>query len=306
MAYWKSCAGSRILLVNAALLAGMYVSRKGGQKRRLDPMPVLLIFSFGVFALVSGRNWGYTGRMFVAVLPIFILSLAERFANMRQPRVLRGLVLCLCGTFLFNFAVLRENIDTAILGAAMRGVLPTALSATSDTARKRVWHQSPGDWRGITPQNFAMTGASVDRLREYLGQPTLKFMTPDVGGAALCCERLEILDLGLLTNPTLTRRGYARLADYLSEERPEVIETHGVWSRDSGIYSVSEFATHYRPTVYNDTLFWLRHDVLQRLVDRGVAADSVRPERLRDIRYLGDSRDVSYLMQFPAVTVLGR
>jgi hypothetical protein len=117
---------------------------------------------------------------------------------------------------------------------------------------------------------------------------------------------LEILDLGLLTNPTLTRRGYATLADYLSEERPEVIETHGVWSRDSGIYSVSEFATHYRPTVYNETLFWLRHDVLQRLVDRGVAADSVRPERLRDIRYLGDSRDVSYLMRFPAVTVLGR
>ncbi|WP_250516222.1 hypothetical protein [Caballeronia sp. INDeC2] len=295
------------LFVNAALLTGLYVSRKGGQERRLDPMPLLLILAFGVFALISGRNWGYAGRMFIAVLPLFVLSLAERFANMRRPRVLRGLLLCLCASFLFNIGVLRENVDTMILGAAMRGALPAALHATGDAVRKRVWrHDSPGDWRGITPKNYAMTAASVDRLRERLGQPTLKFMTPDVGGAALCCERLNILDSGLLTNPTLARGGYAQFADYLNTERPEVIETHSFWSSDSGIYTVAEFETEYLPVVFDGTLFWLRHDVLQRLVARGVTADSVRPETLLDTRYLGDSRDVSYLMRFPAVTVLGR
>ncbi len=293
-------------LVNAALLAGFYLSRKGNEERRLDPMPVLLIVAFGAFALISGRNWGYTGRMFMAVLPIIVLSLAERFANMRRPRVFRGLLLCLVGTILFNVAMLRENVDTVILGAAMRGSLPASLSATAGTIRQRVWHESPGDWRGITPLNFAMTGTSVDTLREYLGQPTLKFMTPDVGGAALCCERLNILDTGLLTNPSLARRGYAGFADYLSEERPEVIETHGVWTRDSGIHSVAEFQTHYRPAIYDGTLFWLRHDVLKRLLARGMTAASVRPEKLLESRYLGDSRDVSYLMRFPAVTVLGR
>ncbi|SAK81135.1 hypothetical protein AWB79_05284 [Caballeronia hypogeia] len=294
------------LFVNAALLAGMYLSRKGDQARRLDPMPVLLIAAFGVFALISGKNWGYVGRMFIAVLPVFVLSLAERFANMRRPRVFQGLLLCLSASFLFNVAVLRENVDTVIVGAAMRGALPAALDATGATARKRVWPDFPGDWRGITPQNYAMTGASVDRLRERLGQPTLKFMTPDVGGTALCCERLDILDSGLLTNPTLARRGYAGFADYLRKERPEVIETHDFWSSDSGIYSVAEFKTDYLPAVYDGTLFWLRHDVLERLVARGLAAEPVRPERLLDIRYLKDGPDVSYLMRFPAVTVLGR
>ncbi|SPB16030.1 hypothetical protein NOV72_03228 [Caballeronia novacaledonica] len=294
------------LFVNAALLIGMYLSRKDAQERRPDPMPVLLILAFGVFALISGRNWGYTGRMFVAVLPVFVLALAERFATMRRPRVLRGLLLCLAGTFLFNMAVLRQNIDTIILGAAMRGVLPASLNAAADAARNRAWHESPGDWRGVTPQNFAMTGTSVDHLRAYLGQPTLKFMTPDVGGAGLCCEHLEILDSGLLTNPSLARRGYAALAGYLNEERPEVIETHGIWSRDSGIYSLAEFETNYLPAVFDGTLFWLRHDVLQRLVARGMAADSVRPENLRDVRYLGDSHDVSHLTRFSAVTVLSR
>jgi hypothetical protein len=294
------------LFVNAAFLAGMYMSRKRVQERRPDPMPVLLICAFGVFALISGRNWGYTGRMFVAVLPVFVLALAERFADMRQPRVLRGLLLCLCGSFLVNLAVLRENVDTIILGASMRGALPPALNAAGDEIRKRVWGESPGDWRGVTPQNYAMTGTSVDHLREHLGQSTLKFMTPDVGGTALCCERLDILDSGLLTNPSLARRGYAGLAEYLNKERPEVIETHGLWSRDSGIYSVAEFEANYLPAIYDGTLFWLRHDVLQRLVARGLAADPVRLDRLPDIRYLGDSRDVSQLTRFSAVTVLGR
>jgi hypothetical protein len=131
-------------------------------------------------------------------------------------------------------------------------------------------------------------------------------MTPDVGGTALCCERLDILDSGLLTNPSLARRGYAGLAEYLNKERPEVIETHGLWSRDSGIYSVAEFEANYLPAIYDGTLFWLRHDVLQRLVARGLAADPVRLDRLPDIRYLRDSRDVSQLTRFSAVTVLGR
>ncbi|BBU30814.1 hypothetical protein BTHE68_45480 [Burkholderia sp. THE68] len=294
------------LFVNAALLAGMYMSRKGGEGRRLDPMPVLLILAFGVFALVSGRNWGYTGRMFLAVPPLFVLTLAERFADTRRPRVLHGLLLCLAGTFLFNLAVLRDNVETVILGAAMRGALPASLNSTGGTVRERVWHDFPGDWRGITPANYAMTGASVDRLRKHLGQPTLKFMTPDVGGAALCCQHLDILDSGLLTNPSLARSGYAGLADYLSKERPEVIETHGLWSSVSDIYSVAEFRTNYLPAVHDGTLLWLRHDVLRRLMAGGMAADSVRPDKLLEIRYLGNSADVPYLMRFPAVTVLGR
>ncbi|CAD6530464.1 hypothetical protein [Paraburkholderia metrosideri] len=295
------------LYVNAALLVGMYLSRKGGQKLRPDPMPVLLIVSFGVFALISGRNWGYIGRMFIAVLPLFVLSLGERFAHMRQPYVFRGLLLCVAGTFLFNTTVLRDTVDTVILGAAMRGALPTALTEAESAARKKMWSDFPGDWRGVTPANYAKTGTSVDDLREYLGEPTIKFMTPDVGGAALCCEHLDILDLGLLTNPSLSRHGYAGFADYLTNERPEVIETHGFWSSDSGIYSVAEFQTDYLPVVYNGTLFWLRHDVLQRLAARGLAAaETVRPETLVDIRYMGDRRDLWYLMRFPAVTVLSR
>lgn len=293
------------LFVNASLLAGMYLSRRGGQKRGTDSLLILLIVAFGVFALVSGRNWGYPGRMFTAALPLFVLSLAERFASMRQPRVLNGLLLCLTGTFAINVAVIRDTADTVILGASMRGVLPPSLTEVAVKARKRAWSEFPGDWRGITPQNYAMTAIAVDHLRAYLGRPVLKFMTPDVGGAALCCDRLDILDSGLLTNPVLARTGYGGFADYLNEARPEVVETHGEWSRNSGIYSVAGFQADYQPVVYEGTLLWLRRDVLQGLLARGILAGQVPPEQLHDIRYLGDRTDTHYLKRYRSVTVLG-
>ena len=187
-------------------------------------------------------------------------------------------MLCLCGTFLFNFAVLRENIDTSILGAAMRGVLPTVFSARAMRPERR-WDQSPGDWRGITPQNYAMTGASVDPAR-ISGAIDLKFMTPDVGGAALCCERLGHSRFGAFTNPTLARRGYARLAEYLNKDAPKSSRRMAYGAATAAYIPVAEFEMNYCPAIYNGTLFWWRHDVLQRLVARGLAADPVRLDRL--------------------------
>jgi len=101
-------------------------------------------------------------------------------------------------------------------------------------------------------------------------------------------------------------KGEFKLGDYISMERPEVIETHGVWSRDSDIYSLAAFKADYRPAIYDGSLFWLRDDVLQRLIARGMSADLVSPRALPDTRYLGDEWDVENLMRFPAVTVLGR
>jgi hypothetical protein len=128
-----------------------------------------------------------------------------------------------------------------------------------------------------TTTAYRRNGEAFDHVRTLLAQPTLSVLLADVGAPGLCCERLNIQDLGLLANTNLSASGWAGFGDYLRAKRPDVIQTHGVWSQESGIYQNPDFTGDYTPVVVYDSLFYLRNDHFQSLTDRCIGASTSAP-----------------------------
>lgn len=124
---------------------------------------------------------------------------------------------------------------------------------------------------------YRENGEAMDHLRELLSLPTLSALLADVGAPSLCCERLQVLDLGLLANTELSESGWAGFPEYLRATTPDLIQTHGVWSQESGIYNNPQFRQDYTPVVVRNSLFYLRNDHHERLKDRCVDAGTAGP-----------------------------
>jgi hypothetical protein len=82
------------------------------------------------------------------------------------------------------------------------------------------------EYFGTTPATYRRTRLAADRLRQLLGKDTIIFATPDVGGLSLCCERIRVVDLGLLASRRLAKEGYGAMPVVLAEEKPDLIEVH--------------------------------------------------------------------------------
>ena len=151
---------------------------------------------------------------------------------------------------------------------------------------------APPSGDAITPAAYRDSAEAVDTVRRALGAEQFALLTPDVGGASLCCENFEILDSGLLTNRELARNGYEALGPYLANHRPDAIITHSVWSRASDVYALPQFRTAYSPVTASGTWFYVRNDLIARL------GDSCSPVPVADttsFRYRGDDVDESYI-----------
>jgi hypothetical protein len=157
----------------------------------------------------------------------------------------------------------------------------------------------------------------VDDLRRRLGLPSIVFMTPDIGGAALCCARLRIVDLGMLANRRLAHAGYAAVAEVLARERPDVVEAHEVWAKSSGLTSLPAFAAGYRPLMAGRTRLYLRNDRAEALIAKGLAAPcpladaDCRRKALVDHRALfpppyGPEDDLAFLSQGDFLVLIER
>lgn len=124
---------------------------------------------------------------------------------------------------------------------------------------------------------YKRNGEAADRVRELLGQQTISVLLADVGAPSLCCERLEVLDLGLLANTELSEIGWEEFPAYLAKTRPDLIQTHGVWSQESDIYANPQFVTDYTPVVVDQSLFFLRNDLFDRLKGQCTSAGRQGP-----------------------------
>lgn len=107
----------------------------------------------------------------------------------------------------------------------------------------------------VTPENYRLTGKSVDSLRTVLNLKEIKFMVPDVGGLGLGFDKINIIDSALLTNKELAKKGYSYFETYLSLSNPDVIETHGVWTKWSNIYSLEYFKNNFVPIIFDNSFF---------------------------------------------------
>jgi hypothetical protein len=143
---------------------------------------------------------------------------------------------------------------------------------------------------GVTPHTYAASGRVFRRFASAaaLQHPTI--LTPDVGGLALCCDEFRIVDLALLSNRKLARRGHEALAEVLETESPEIVEAHWYWASLGALYDLPAFRARYVPAFADGTKLWLRRDVATAIESNGRACsvaidrDDVR-DALRRHRY---------------------
>ncbi len=168
---------------------------------------VSMVGGGALFGLVFGQNWGHPGRMILGFLPFMVLSIvyiterAKVFGNYSRVRV---------------FAVILLG---QLLWWGRQAFIPA-------------WHDSQ-----VSIALLEREGKAANQIRLLLNKQTASVMIPDVGGAALCCENLEIHDVALLTNSYLARRGYAAFDEYARQVNPEIVEIHGMWSDLTKFYS---------------------------------------------------------------------
>lgn len=293
---------------------GRKLSTRPGRGLAVLDLRAWLVLAFGVFAALSGANWGYQGRMCLAVLPLLFIWVAERWswaearrgANTgRKPRpAFLPLMGVLLATLVVNANVLLYDAKAVMRGGFYQGKLPDALH------ERVAAHLQSGaiefaHWMGVTPANFRATGLVVDRVRRSLGQPTIGLFTPDVGGLALCCASIRVLDSGLLTSRDLASTGYGGLEAYLGRERPDLIITHTFWSELSHIYSLPTFRRDYVPVVIDHMHMWLRRDHLAPLL---ASPDwQARPlaglAELQQTKYGGRPEDMAYMQTRGSETI---
>lgn len=260
--------GDYLITMTGFLSVLVGLAALGARASMARDIKIWIMLAFAVFALMTGKNWGYGGRMFVGLLPVLVLAVVEHarpvFGSARSDmRIAIPLILALALSIGARSDLWLENARTVRTGAYFQGY------AAPEKAVKWNLETAPDEY-GITPVTYRDTGLRVDALRSILGLETISFLAPDMGGLGLCCPgtHIRVLDLALLLNRRLAHEGYGALGDYLEQERPDLIETHVPWTRISGLFEQVAFRTDYVPVVFENTLFWLRRDLLVRLEDR--------------------------------------
>ena len=203
--------------------------------------PVLAV---EVFALMTGKNQGYLGRMAFLGLPFALLLFGLLFdvlAGRVRADVRRALLLLACA--------ITVQLDLSLSAAGALAGSDPALGAVS-----------------VTPAAYRQTGMSMDRLRSRLGLKQIVFVTPDVGGLGLCCEHIRVIDLGLLTSAPLAKNGYGALPALLATESPDVIEAHRGWAQASDLYNMPIIRSGYQPAMIDGLRVYLRSDHAAKLL----------------------------------------
>ena len=203
------------------------------------------------FSMLIGLNMGYFGRMQFLAFPFLFLLFGMIFDTVARDVLVgpksRWLLIVTTLTILSSLVV------------SSWGIMKTALNTAQFGNNE---HSRPF---AISPAFYRTTALEIDKLRRRLGKSVLVYMTPDIGGVALCCSELRIIDLGLLTNKRLAHEGFGALPSIIREENPDVIEVHETWAKVSNLYSLPEFTDNYEPAIVAGTRVFLRKDIYQDL-----------------------------------------
>jgi hypothetical protein len=265
--FWGLLEFPRFFIVPGLLLLA-FLRREviTGWRARWQALALLTAPAIGaiVTGALIGLNWGYLGRMPFFAFPCALLIIA-----------------ILCSAWISGTSSrLRRVAVASIFVSSVVGSL--ILSFPVNALRlARAGDSAPGD---VTPHTYAETGRIVERLTKAAGLDTATFLTPDVGGLALSCEDLRVVDLAMLSNRHLARDGYSALGDVLASESPHVIEAHGLWAALGRLYDLPTFQAGYVPTFAGRTRLWLRRDVANAIVSRreGSEVDLRGNLKLRD------------------------
>ena len=223
-----------IPFVLAALATFLALGRKRFYATELGRMhPAVWTLAFGCFLVggLIGENWGYSGRMASATIPFLILALVGICADATRGRRL------LLGLF-------------ALALVAQAGAWLTAFRHPVSL---------------VHIDSVEPIGRGADSIRLALHQEHLVSMISDVGGPALCCEKLTVLDSGLLANPSLSHTGWEGFVRQFHAVNPDLVETHTVWALESHIYE-NGLLDQYSMVAADGRRFFVRDDLYQQLL----------------------------------------
>ena len=222
-------------------LAGVWRARRGAFLILAGP-----ILGAVLMGGLIGKHWGYYGRMPYFAFPLVLLRVALVLSSWVQARRSRLRVAVAASLFVVSLCMSMVGFPSGALGAAFHG----------------------GSF-GVTPHTYAESGRVFRRFAAAADLPHPTILTPDLGGLALCCDEFRLVDLGLLSNRRLARRGPAALAEVLEAESPDLIEAHWEWASSGKLYELPYFRAQYLPAFAGGTKLWIRRDVAQTIESKG-------------------------------------
>lgn len=230
-----------LLVVLAAGAVGAALMRPGGHRPLLAVALVPLGLALGAYAVLE-PDWMGLNRF---ATPVWALG---------------ALVAVVAAERALGAATVRARIATGVVA-----VVALVVSGT-------VWADTAQRFRaGPTVPLCAIAagmGAAPNAFGDVLGITSGRIATPDVGGTALA-SRYEVVDLAGLVSAPIARLqaagDMAGLRDHvLDEVRPEFIETHGNWTRNTGLLADPRTAQRYVPVlmVTPDSGYLVRRDLV--------------------------------------------
>lgn len=222
-----------------------------------DQALVLLapIVAVVLFSILIGKNWGYSGRMQFLALPFVLLVcglLFDRFAPFEGLSSVRTIRAMLFGV----------SIVTVLFSWSQSAEAPLKVMALKVAGKG----SAVTDQFDVTPASYYETGLVVDQIRKLSGMETIAFLTADIGGLGLCCSRIRVVDIGLLTNRRLARAGYRAFPEVFANENPDVIEVHSRWASLADIYNLPAFNDGYQAALVGRTRLYVRDAIVDRLI----------------------------------------
>ncbi len=114
-----------------------------------------------------------------------------------------------------------------------------------------------------TVRRMARVLADVRAATHY---GTVVYASPDMGGVMLFGENVQVVDLGLLCDPVLSRARYGAIGSYvLGQRRPDVIEVHDAWTTFTNFKSYPQFRQGYQMVLVDGERVFLRRELVARI-----------------------------------------
>ncbi len=214
-----------------------------------------------LMGIVMGRHWGYYGRMQYFASPIALLLLS----------------------LLLSQWVAAEGSGYRLMSAAcaLASAVGTSMVVGFPVASLRA--ASGGGAFSVSPHTYAESGDVFRRFAAAADLVHASILTPDVGGLALCCDELKIVDLAFLSNRKLAQEGLAAIPQVLAAEQPDLAEVHWKWTEVPKLYELPAFERHYAPAFAGGTRLWIRRDLADRIARSGRGCWV--PLRREDVRW---------------------
>ena len=222
------------------------------------------------------------GRMQLSALPLLFLLVLSVFSKS---------ALTTKKWFPVFFPVFFPGLMILCIVISMNAYPVNAMKQNIEASR----HPEAYTPKGTTPANYRYTGKSIDLIRKALELKTVSFLVPDVGGLSLGHEKIRVLDSALLTSTYLAKHGYQAFGRYLKTEKPDIIETHGLWSHVSGIYHLDDFRNNYFPVIVQDHWLYLRRDHVDYLSSKSLLKPWLKADSRPWPRYSLDTIDQEFI-----------